>query len=76
MRYSETYEERQLLTLRATATGWTQIDCDESVKVCPDMASSNVVPMVSAIACAAFGGTALPIRMGSKEIEQMFKGGA
>ena len=33
----------------------------ESMKLSPDQARRSVVPIVSAIACAASGGTALPI---------------
>ena len=44
------------------ASGRTQIGTADSMKLSPDQASSSVSPMVSAMAVAAAGGTALPMR--------------
>jgi hypothetical protein len=54
-------EQLGTLTLIALASGRTQIGCEDNVNVCPILASSNVVPITSAIAFAAAGGTELPI---------------
>lgn len=44
------------------ATGRTQIGVDPSTNVAPDHASKSVVPKTFAMASAAFGGTAFPMR--------------
>ncbi len=53
------------LTLMARASGFTQIGCEDNVKVRPIFASNKIVPITSAMALALAGGTAFGSKRGA-----------